>query len=104
MTIDEMDEAFGELVKWMSPSNYKNGFDLTENQYKYVASHGDGFGKMTIEQMDALGITFDWSHIRDSSDEAIKEMHMALGRVISNMVVVDDDIEWDQAERDAWSQ
>ena len=100
MTTNQM---FKELHKWMAPGQHKNGCDLTDNQHRYVASHGDGFGKMTAEQLDSLGVTFDWSHVRDSSDEAIKAMHMALGHVVSNMVVVDDDIEWDQAERDAWT-
>lgn len=99
-----MNQKFKELHLWMGTSTFGNGFDLTENQYKYVASHGDGFGKMTVEQLDGLGCTFDWSHIRDSSDQAIEEMHNALGNVISNMVVVDDDMGWDQDERNAWTQ
>lgn len=83
MTSNEM---LKELAKWMSPSNYGNGSDLTDQQYRYIAEYGDGFGRMTISEMDYLGVTFDWSHVRDSSDEAMRQMHMALGRVVSNMV------------------
>lgn len=96
-------EMFKELHKWIGPTGANNE-DLTTNQARYVISHGDGFGRMTLEQLDELGCTYDWSHIRDSSDEAIRQMYLALGHVISNMVVVDDDIEWDQAERDAWTR
>lgn len=101
MTTDQM---FKQLHQWMGPSQHGNGFDLTDQQYRYIASHGDGFGKMTADQLDELGVTFDWSHIRDSSDEAISEMYSALGRVVSNMVVFEDqNIEWDQNERNAWT-
>lgn len=80
------DQMLRELHKWMGPSQLGNGFDLTDEQYRYVASYGDGFGSLTVEQMDELGVTYDWSHVRDSSDEAVRQMHMALGRVVSNMV------------------
>ena len=33
----------------------------------------DGFGKMTSEQLRGINGGWDWSHVRDSSDEAMKE-------------------------------
>ncbi len=96
------DQKFKALVDFMAPS--KSG-ELTDSQHRYIVTYGDGFGKMTGQQLDELGVTFDWSHVRDSSDAAIDEMYSALGRVISNMVVFEDqNIEWDQSERDAWSR
>ncbi len=39
-----------------------------------VFSRGDGYGKMTGEKLLEQGLDWDWSHIRDSSDDAITEM------------------------------
>jgi hypothetical protein len=31
----------------------------------------DGYGKLTVAELIRAGLTWDWSHVRDSSDEAI---------------------------------
>lgn len=35
---------------------------------------GDGFGKMTPAQLEQINGGYDWSHVRDSSEEAIEMM------------------------------
>lgn len=42
-----------------------NGTALTQ-----VWTEGDGYGRMTAAQLKEFGLVCDWSHIRDSSDEA----------------------------------
>lgn len=32
----------------------------------------DGYGKMTVGQLMRSGLTWDWSHVRDSTDEAVE--------------------------------
>lgn len=43
---------------------------LTQQAHLAVATLGDGYGRMTADQLKQLGLVWDWSHMRDSSDEA----------------------------------
>lgn len=45
--------------------------ELTDSQHNAAFALGDGYGKMTLAQLQANELMWDWSHIRDSSDEAI---------------------------------
>jgi len=47
---------------------------LTDGQKWEVYCLADGFGKMSSEQLKGINGGWDWSHIRDSSDSAIREM------------------------------
>lgn len=43
-----------------------------------VRAHADGFGKMSIVQLEKLAILYDWSHIRDSSPSGQRAVAMAI--------------------------
>jgi hypothetical protein len=43
---------------------------LSEEALDRVFAEADGYGRKTIQELRELGIDRDWSHIRDSSDEA----------------------------------
>lgn len=63
-----------ELIYVTLGTNGSCNLVLSEEAQLRVRQKGDGFGKMTIGQLKALGIAWDFSHVRDSSDEAIDEM------------------------------
>lgn len=45
--------------------------------------HGDGYGKMSRDEIIDADLVWDWSHVRDSSDEAIHAMAEAIRRTYS---------------------
>lgn len=55
---------------------------LTEDQHNFLFSLGDGYGRKRIEQLKADRLTWDWSHIRDSSDEALEEIYRELIKIL----------------------
>jgi hypothetical protein len=70
-----------ELYCWAGPGDLPaNGGELklTYDEHLWVVSHCDGFGNMSTETLTELGVEYDWSHVRDSSDKAIDAAHAAL--------------------------
>lgn len=61
---------FELLHKFLNHSSTACGV-LSDKQHQHAMSLCDGFGRMTITQLRELGLTWDWSHVRDSSDAAI---------------------------------
>lgn len=51
---------------------------LSQQQHVEVAAMGDGYGAMSAEQLQQRELTWDWSHIRDSSEGAIVTMAAAV--------------------------
>lgn len=51
---------------------------LTNAQKWEVYCLADGFGKMSPKQLIEINDGWDWSHIRDSSDDAIKAMGLRI--------------------------
>lgn len=51
---------------------------LPESVWERVYSMGDGFGKRTREELRGINDGFDWSHIRDSSWQALQAMEREL--------------------------
>lgn len=47
---------------------------LISSQMWMVYCKGDGFGKRTPQELEKVNGGWDWSHIRDSSEEAVIEM------------------------------
>ena len=47
-------------------------------QYKIRMNLADGFGKIDSDHEDFLSMLWDWSHVRDSSDEAIEKIAQAI--------------------------
>ncbi len=65
----------GEMTDWdllvatLSPTQ---GSILLEEKFdKEARARCDGFGRMTIKELERIDALFDWSHVRDSSKEAI---------------------------------
>lgn len=56
----------------------------TEAQRR-VREQADGFGRMSLAQLDELGITFDWSHVRDSSDAGKRRVADAIRAELREM-------------------
>ena len=52
-------------------SNYGKLSHDNELTVRYTA---DGFGRLNGNSEDILDMLFDWSHIRDSSKEAVRDM------------------------------
>lgn len=42
----------------------------------------DGFGRLSSAELDTLGVTYDWSHVRDSSPAAIASTASYLRQVL----------------------
>jgi len=45
--------------------------DLTPHQHLHLFTMADGYGKCSAQDLIANDLTWDWSHVRDSSDEAL---------------------------------
>ena len=61
----------------------ENRNDLTTDEAWEVFCLGDGFGNCTPEQLQQINSGWDWSHIRDSSDEAFLRMAMRIKAIVS---------------------
>lgn len=51
---------------------------LGNEAQRRVREQADGFGRMSLAQLDELGITFDWSHVRDSSEQGLRRVADAI--------------------------
>lgn len=47
---------------------------VDETIYRSIFQKGDGYGELSIADLDNQGLWYDWSHIRDSSDKAVATM------------------------------
>jgi hypothetical protein len=47
-----------------------------------VAARGDGYGKMTVAELKARELLYDWSHVRDSSPAAVCAMAARIRELI----------------------
>jgi len=68
-------EAAWDLVVAHLHYNGEKREVLTAEQRWEVFCQGDGYGKRSPEELRKINSGWDWSHIRDSSDQAI--LHMA---------------------------
>jgi hypothetical protein len=57
------------IVATLSPFGIARDL-ITEKDALFVWQAGDGYGTFSAAELQRRGIVFDWSHIRDSSDEA----------------------------------
>ena len=65
--------------------------------------HANGFGNLSliVKETDAetLGdMLWDWSHVRDSSDEAFENMAVAINEVVTKMDLGDYDLLYDAVQ------
>jgi len=68
------EQAWSIVIAFMSYNSKKYPHILHPDQVWAVYCKADGFGKRTSKELEILNGGWDWSHIRDSSPEAIIEM------------------------------
>lgn len=73
MTNYEMNDDRKLVNAYMHPSG-KHGNVLAGSQAWEVYCLGDGFGNLPPEELAAINDGWDWSHVRDSSPEAMARM------------------------------
>lgn len=79
-----MDDLIWKMVcSYMHYNGDKYG-TLNDSQMWEVYCLADGFGKMSSEQLIEINDGWDWSHIRDSSREAINNMALRILEMTSN--------------------
>ena len=59
-----------------------NNRSLSPAEHNRLFALGDGYGKQTVEQLKANHLTWDWSHIRDSSNEALENIYQELKKIV----------------------
>lgn len=79
--IPSVDACWNSICAYMHHGGENFG-DLTSSQIWEVYCLGDGFGKMTPNQLLYINDGWDWSHIRDSSDEATIAMAMLIKKFV----------------------
>lgn len=52
--------------------------ELPARVWEHVYATADGFGKLSREELREINDGFDWSHIRDSSWQALADMERIL--------------------------
>jgi hypothetical protein len=60
---------------------------LPEAADRRVRANADGFGRMSIVELKRLGILYDWSHIRDSSDAGQRAVARAIRQELRELDV-----------------
>lgn len=68
------DSTFKKLANALCP--WGAGYEATRARIGAVGidrcwEFADGYGRMGMGELRRLGLTRDWSHVRDSSDEAL---------------------------------
>ena len=87
-TLEQRDKVHAEMVKVLHQYVCAWGEcckELIEQGHMDVVTRCDGFGKMDAQQLQDLGIEWDWSHVRDSSDEAIEEAYQVLMTILEEV-------------------
>lgn len=56
---------------------------LTADEQYAVFAEGDGFGYLPAAELRTINSGFDWSHVRDSSDEGVLRMHAKLTEILA---------------------
>lgn len=74
MNQDQVSNDWPLIVSHMHFNGNRYRKDLTDEQMWTIYCLADGFGKMTSAELSKINGGWDWSHIRDSSDEAITRM------------------------------
>ncbi len=59
---------------------YHSSADMIRDASTYcrIFALGDGYGKRSVAELRQAELMYDWSHVRDSSDEAIAAMADAI--------------------------
>ena len=83
MSLQEQRNAdWRTVVDYMSYNGRRHN-RLSWSQRWEVYCLADGFGKMTSDQLREINGGWDWSHIRDSSADAIEAMAIRIGEFVS---------------------
>jgi hypothetical protein len=82
---DATQAKFSEIVEHVHWGGAKRGV-LTDAEWYAVYAEGDGFGYRTVAELREINGGFDWSHVRDSSDEGVERMHARLRSILASRV------------------
>jgi len=63
-------ERFLEIASLLHPTGSRHA-ETSPRVRRTCWVAADGYGRMTWAELQTLGLTSDWSHIRDASDEAL---------------------------------
>lgn len=63
----------GFVYRWLHFNSHESKL-LTVGEHLHAFSLGNGYGNQTKEQLAVEGLTWDWSHIRDSSCRALSNI------------------------------
>jgi len=56
--------------------------EITCEQKWEAFCEGDGFGPLSPEELMEINSGFDWSHVRDSSEEALERVHKKISQFV----------------------
>ena len=80
------EEQFNLIRSYLHHSS-KLCHQLTESEHDFLFSLGDGYGQMSVEALQSYHLTWDWSHIRDSSDAALEKISQELYEILQGKLV-----------------
>lgn len=61
------------------------GYELSADQEWEIYCECDGFGKLSSEELKEINGGWDWSHIRDSSAEALKNAELKAKEILVDL-------------------
>jgi len=70
------------LHKYLYHSGSASGV-LTEDEHNKAVAMCDGYGEKSVAELKDLDLTWDWSHVRDSSDEALAKAEAYVGSLVT---------------------
>ena len=70
------------LYRYLYHSGDKAG-NLSEEDHELAMSLCDGYGKKTVEELRRDNQTWDWSHVRDATPDALAEARAFVEGIIS---------------------
>lgn len=84
---EETRDQFNEVVDYLHWNSRKYGYLSSDEAYE-VFAEGDGFGGLSADELAQINSGFDWSHVRDSSDEGVLRMHAKLHEILERRKAV----------------
>ena len=70
------------LHKYLYHSGSASGV-LTEAEHDKAVALCDGYGELTEAELRTRHLTWDWSHVRDSSDEALAKAEAYVASLVT---------------------
>lgn len=73
-------------LKFLHPYLYHSGKAngvLTEAEHDKAVAMCDGYGQLTAAELNTRHLTWDWSHVRDSSDKALAKAKAYVANLVT---------------------